>query len=49
MKYKVVLLRSNGRFVKESQPMSKYAAKLFYAKWDRKYDESYKIEIRPVS
>lgn len=46
MKYRVVLLRRNGRFVKQSQPLSKYAAKKQAEAWDKKYDHSFQIEIR---
>ena len=47
MRVRVVLLRRNGRFVKQTRPMSRYAAKLQAKAWDRKYDHTFQIEIRP--
>lgn len=47
-RYEVVLRRINGRFVKASRPMSKYAAKQFRSRWEEKYDQAYYVEIRPI-
>jgi hypothetical protein len=49
VKWIVVLRRSNGRLVKKSRPFrSKYAAKQFRKRWDKKYDLSYYTEIEPA-
>lgn len=44
-RFVVVLRRANGRLVKMSRPMSRYAAKLFAQRWDDKYDHTYRIDI----
>lgn len=50
MRYRVVLRRVNKRFVKESRPMSKYAAKKQRDRWEDKYDEkTYYVEIVEAS
>lgn len=47
-KFEVILRRSRGRFVKSVERDSMYAAKKLAQQWDRKYDMTYEIEIRPV-
>ena len=43
--FTVTLRRANGRFVKETNRPSRYAAKKVAAFWEAKYDESYYVEI----
>lgn len=45
-KVRVVLRRRNGRFVKQSQPMSRYAAKQTRLAWDARHDSGYYTEIK---
>lgn len=44
---RVVLKRRNGRIVKKSRLMGRYAAKQMRAVWDEKYDNGYYTEIEP--
>lgn len=41
----VVVRRKNGRLVKQSRPMSGYAAKKFADKYREKYDDTYSVEL----
>ena len=43
---KVILRRSNGRFVRERVVNSKYAAKKLREAWEEKYDDSYYVEVK---
>ncbi len=44
--FRVVLRRANGRFVKEKEVYSRYAAKEQKRRWEEKYDEAtYYVEI----
>lgn len=42
--YRIVLRRRNGRFVKQSRPMSAYAAKQLRLAWNARYDSGYYTE-----
>lgn len=42
----LVLRRKNGRYVKNSRALSRYAAKQLRKAWEEKYDRSYYIEVR---
>lgn len=44
-KFRVVLRRANGRFVKETETNSKYSAKEQKRRWEEKYDATYRVEI----
>jgi hypothetical protein len=46
--YRVVLRRANGRFVKQSEPTSKYAAKKLAEYYEQTHDQSYYTEVEPV-
>ena len=45
--YTVTLRRENGRFVKEAQRTSKYAAKKLAQHWEDTHDSGYYVEINP--
>lgn len=45
--YTVTLRRANGRWVKEAQRPSRYAAKKLAEAWEEKYDDAYYVEIHP--
>lgn len=45
-RFEVVLRRANGRFVKAKEVPSRYAAKEIRRRWEDKYDETYRVEMR---
>jgi hypothetical protein len=45
--YTVTLRQENGRWVKEAQRHSKYAAKKLADAWNEKYDHTFYVEIAP--
>jgi hypothetical protein len=47
--FEVVLRRSNGRFVKSDKRPSRYAAKQLRHRWEEKYDETFYVEVVPLS
>lgn len=47
-RFRVVLLRRNGRFVKEFANLSRYAAKKKRAELDEKYDSAFRTDVRPM-
>lgn len=44
----LVLKRRNGRIVKRSRPLSRYAAKQMKLNWEAKYDSSYYVEVESI-
>lgn len=42
----LVLRRKNGRYVKNSRPLSRYAAKQLRLEWEAKFDSGYYVEVR---
>ncbi len=44
-KFRVILRRANGRFVKEKEVNSRYAAKEQRRRWEERYDATYYVEI----
>lgn len=42
----LVLRRKNGRYVKNSRALSRYAAKQLRYAWEAQYDSGYYIEVR---
>lgn len=48
MYFRVILRRSNGRYVKEIEARSKYAAKKLQDTWEARYDNGYWVDIQPL-
>jgi len=47
-RFRVILRRANGRFVREYPAASKYAAKQLQGDLEAAYDDGYYAEVRPV-
>ena len=46
-RYRAVLRRRNGRFIKATRPMSKYQAKKAAERYDQTHDQEFYAEIEP--
>ena len=47
-RYRAVLRRRNGRFVKATKPMSKYQAKKAAEKYEETHDQAFYTEVEEV-
>jgi hypothetical protein len=47
-RYRAVLRRRNGRFVKATKPMSRYAAKKAAERYEETHDQEYYAKVEEV-